>query len=207
MSGEMISSDTFGNMESKFQWLPCILTIICICVGLLLILVIIFSINCREKTESEENQSSKVSNVSTECGCCSSPQSPQKSQKSKSPQKSQSPPRPQKSQSPESAPRKKPEKSVNTLTELNERILSGPAMVMFTAKWCGICQNVAPLFLEASLESDIPFYEMDEKGNAEILKRYKIQGFPTILKFKNNRSSKYSGNRSVKSILKFSQIG
>ena len=78
-------------------------------------------------------------------------------------------------------------------------------IIMFGTEWCKFCRQTFPEFQKSAklLKGTYTFYYVDCEKNKDLLKRFNIQGFPTI-KFvdKNGNIYKdYSSDRSVKSFL------
>lgn len=63
---------------------------------------------------------------------------------------------------------------------------SQTAVICFTAKWCGPCKKLAPIFERWSGEySNISFYKVDTEEAGSIASAEEITGLPTLLFFKN----------------------
>lgn len=60
---------------------------------------------------------------------------------------------------------------------------SKPAIVDFTAKWCGPCQKLAPILDELAKEYDgkIVVYKVDIDKNRELAEAFGISSIPAIL--------------------------
>jgi thiol-disulfide isomerase/thioredoxin len=86
-----------------------------------------------------------------------------------------------------------------------------PTLVLFYANWCGHCKKLKPTWEEATKkakESDLTMVQIDvggndndseetKKKNAEITKKYNINGYPTIMLFSNGTQTPYEGPRTV----------
>ena len=66
-----------------------------------------------------------------------------------------------------------------------------PALVDFTAEWCGPCRMVAPLVheLAAEYEGKAVIGRVDVDANPGITSKYGIRNIPVILFFKNGELS------------------
>lgn len=80
--------------------------------------------------------------------------------------------------------------------------LSGRHVVLVHSDTCAPCQAVMPIFAQL-IASHPDTYHVIEKGQltAADYKKYKIEGYPTILKFINGKVSTYTGDRSYDAIL------
>lgn len=58
-----------------------------------------------------------------------------------------------------------------------------PAIVDFTATWCGPCQRIAPILDELAGEYDgkIVIYKVDIDKNRELAKAFNVSSIPAIL--------------------------
>jgi len=58
-------------------------------------------------------------------------------------------------------------------------------VVDFTAKWCGPCKRIAPVFSALSEKySDVLFYKVDVDECEDIAQDYKIRAMPTFMAMK-----------------------
>ena len=94
---------------------------------------------------------------------------------------------------------KKSEKKVKGVTELNaesfqtkvynlnqeELVFLGdkPAIVDFTATWCGPCQRIAPILEELAAQYDgkIVIYKVDIDKNRDLAKAFNVSSIPAVL--------------------------
>ena len=73
----------------------------------------------------------------------------------------------------------------------------------FNASWCGHCTAFKPTwneFVESIKDTDnIKTIDIncDDDNNSDLINKYDVQGFPTIIIEKNNETINYSGNRTV----------
>ena len=58
-----------------------------------------------------------------------------------------------------------------------------PAIVDFTATWCGPCQRIAPILDELAAEYDgkIVIYKVDIDKNRQLAKEFKVSSIPAVL--------------------------
>lgn len=69
------------------------------------------------------------------------------------------------------------------LAEFKQRIESGQAIVMFTAKWCGPCKRIYPEFERLHNEcpnKEIDFFKIDVDESPEVASYANIHGMPTF---------------------------
>jgi protein disulfide-isomerase-like protein len=90
--------------------------------------------------------------------------------------------------------------------ELDDQIKDGTKLVLFYADWCGHCKNIKPIWEEAAKDVNAKENRMikvncgDGKDkDQEIMKKYKIDGYPTIIKFVNGTPKVYNGDRDADS--------
>ena len=87
--------------------------------------------------------------------------------------------------------------------DLNKETQSGKQLVLFYADWCGHCKKIKPIWEEAASEikdKDKKMLKVNCGGGSEkekeIMEKYKIDGYPTIILFKNGKPSQYEGARN-----------
>ncbi len=58
-----------------------------------------------------------------------------------------------------------------------------PAIVDFTATWCGPCQRIAPILEELAVEygKDIVIYKVDVDKNRELAQKFNVSSIPAVL--------------------------
>lgn len=98
-----------------------------------------------------------------------------------------------------------------TEQELMDIINESDCVVMFYALWCGHCKHFKPHFEEASKMPSKSKYVAVNAGEGdafmEVMKRYGVKGFPTVLKFKNNSDPEmFMGERTAKAVSDFSNL-
>ena len=65
---------------------------------------------------------------------------------------------------------------------------SGNALVYVFMKGCGFCEKQDPVFAELSKSTkNVKFIKLDGKENPDFTKEHNINGFPTLLFFKNGK--------------------
>lgn len=83
-------------------------------------------------------------------------------------------------------------------------LIDKDAIVDFYADWCGPCKMFAPVFEEASQESDINFIKLNVDEYSDIAREYGVMTIPTIILFKNgNEIKRFTGFMSKDELIKF----
>ncbi|VDL91875.1 unnamed protein product [Schistocephalus solidus] len=102
------------------------------------------------------------------------------------------------------------DQSVAHLTSSNfDDFISSPgvSIVKFYASWCGHCERLAPKYKQAAaiLKGFVRFGAVDNDKQSELGERYNVQGYPTVLIFRDGKSEplQYEGERDAGSIVKF----
>lgn len=85
-----------------------------------------------------------------------------------------------------------------------------PALVAFTAPWCGHCRNLAPHFDRVASELDgivkIAYIDCDDTESQPLCAQYDVKGFPTVKLFpatKRRIPKEYLGERKAKAIMNY----
>jgi thiol-disulfide isomerase/thioredoxin len=84
-------------------------------------------------------------------------------------------------------------------------VLSLPrAVVMIHADWCGHCKATMPQWEQAAAASSVPFALVDGDKSTELIEKWGVRGFPTILLIERGVVvQRYEGDRSASSIAEF----
>jgi len=87
--------------------------------------------------------------------------------------------------------------------ELESQIKDGKKMVLFYADWCGHCKKIKPDWDDAAKEANKEDKKMIKvncgggtEKDKELMSKYNIEGYPTIIIFDNGTPSEYSGKRT-----------
>ena len=79
---------------------------------------------------------------------------------------------------------------VESMVQFFDKTISGSTLTVvdFYAEWCGPCKRMAPFVKELKEEnSNINVMQIDAEANADIAGRYNIEGYPTIIFFKDGQ--------------------
>jgi len=85
------------------------------------------------------------------------------------------------------------------------------ALVEFYAPWCAHCKNLAPTFESAARGarrasvalSEVIFVKIDGEKSPDLMKRYRIENYPTLILVKGSQIVRYSGDKSKRSMLEW----
>ena len=99
-------------------------------------------------------------------------------------------------------------RNMDKFTNTNFINSSKKQLVLFYSPDCGYCKQVLPIWNKFELDFNGRKNTVVTKINGysypDLCKRYKIEGFPTILFIKDgNIVAKYSGDRTYNSLLEF----
>jgi len=92
-------------------------------------------------------------------------------------------------------------------SDVDSQVKSGTKLVLFYADWCGHCQKVKPDWEKAAASvntKDDKKMIMVNCGEGtdedqKVMKKYNVDGYPTIIKFVNGTPSLYRGDRDADS--------
>ena len=88
-----------------------------------------------------------------------------------------------------------------TSPPINIDSIKDDTVLIIYAPWCGHCKSSMSEFVDASKQSDnIMLVNSEDPSNVELLSKYKVQGFPTIMKASGE---KYTGPRKADAIVEF----
>lgn len=108
----------------------------------------------------------------------------------------------------------KKEGFVSSVTELEDEVSNKKSMVLFYADWCGHCKKFIPQWDKLSsswndTNENVKLMKVDcgkpneNNDHKEIMEKYQIDGYPTILVFEEGKAKPYDGKRDVPSIENF----
>jgi thiol-disulfide isomerase/thioredoxin len=88
----------------------------------------------------------------------------------------------------DTAPQSQVLTDIRDISVFDSKISNGVALAFFHASWCTKCKALRPEIEKASTDDRVKsvfFAEVNYEINEEIVKRYAISGFPTMVIFKN----------------------
>ena len=76
---------------------------------------------------------------------------------------------------------------------------------LFKADWCGHCKGFKPTWekIKKELSGKYNFVTVDADKDKPLIEKWKIQGFPTIIKKVGDRAEEYVGPRDEASVVAF----
>ena len=93
-------------------------------------------------------------------------------------------------------------------SKLEDEIATGKKLVLFYADWCGHCKKLKPEWDETAKEVNKKDKKMlkvncgsGSEEEKEIMSKYNIDGYPTIIVFDNGVASPYEGKRDKESFM------
>ena len=82
----------------------------------------------------------------------------------------------------------------------------GSKLVLYYAPWCPHCKSLMPTWDQLKSESsgsNVSVEKVDCEANPEAAEEQGVNGFPTIVLFKNGEATTYEGDRSLDDLKKF----
>jgi thiol-disulfide isomerase/thioredoxin len=86
--------------------------------------------------------------------------------------------------------------------------VSGTTIYNFNTSWCGYSVSFQPIwdkFTESNKDNNINIVDVkcDKSENDDLCNRYPVEGFPTVLKVKDNVITPYNGPRTLEGLTEF----
>ena len=95
-----------------------------------------------------------------------------------------------------------------TTHDIDGNVKTGTKLVLFYADWCGHCKKIKPVWDESAKKVNKDEVKMIKvncgegtEKDQEIMKKYSIDGYPTIIKFVEGKPQLYQGERDAKSLI------
>lgn len=79
-------------------------------------------------------------------------------------------------------------------------------LILFKAEWCGHCQSFKTTWEQVQKKlkkNNLEFITYDSDNNAEMMKKYNVKGFPTIMLETNTNVKEFTGMRNLEAIKYF----
>ncbi|KAL7749786.1 hypothetical protein RI367_004662 [Sorochytrium milnesiophthora] len=82
---------------------------------------------------------------------------------------------------------------------------NGPWLLNFYAPWCKYSQQLAPIYeaLAVELKGQVNVARIDAAADADLSTRFDINGYPTILFYRDGKSTPFSGERTLDALTSF----
>ena len=101
--------------------------------------------------------------------------------------------------------------------ELDTIVASKKSIVLFHADWCGHCKKFIPTWDKLSQkwnekQDKVQFVKVEcgnpkeKPAHKDIMEKYNIKGYPTIMVFENGTPTEYTNGRDEKSIESFLKL-
>lgn len=96
--------------------------------------------------------------------------------------------------------------TISSSSQISSEISQGVSLVFFHASWCEVCHAQRPAVSEVATDSDLSavfFGEVEYDDYPDIITEYGVQGFPTILIFKDGvEVDRLTGGNNTASAMK-----
>lgn len=95
-------------------------------------------------------------------------------------------------------------------TKIEDEVSDGKKLVLFYADWCGHCKTLKPVWDKTADEVNTKDKKLmikvncggDSEKEKELMKKYNIDGYPTILIFENGKHTVYDDERTKEAFMK-----
>lgn len=100
---------------------------------------------------------------------------------------------------------------IASLEEFESHIESGVSLIFFHATWCSLCNSQRPAIeelLNDAAVAEVFIGEVNYEKVSSIIDQYNIQGFPTMVFYKDGQEvSQMTGSRNTSDAIKTRLLG
>ena len=79
------------------------------------------------------------------------------------------------------------------------------SMILVKANWCGYCKKFLPVWNTIQnyekYKNLVNYVTLDADDNPEEIKKYKVEGYPTILINSDGKIHEYKGNKEIEGMI------
>lgn len=81
-----------------------------------------------------------------------------------------------------------------------ERTVQDPRLLLMYAPWCGHCKTLVPTWDKMTREYGERMHKVNGDESPELMQKYDVKGFPTIVILNDDKAVHYQGDRSEQSL-------
>lgn len=96
--------------------------------------------------------------------------------------------------------------NISNIKNMNGGGVSKPTVYLFKADFCGHCKNFKPIWDKLQLKykrEDIDFITYDSDKNGDMMGKYNVMGFPTIIMETKDGLKEFDDMRTIDKLSKF----